>query len=346
MALRLVAAVLGAAIAPIAIALCISPLLRKSLLPTAARRGYTDVVRALIALGADVHADNELALISASHTGRTDVVKTLVSAGAYIHASEGLALYTAAAAGHADVVRVLLAAGAAAHGYGEQALAIACTHGWSAVVRHLIDAGTNIRTYHDQPLRYAACNGHLHIMHLLVEAGADVRPQMENMADTAVLRGHANVLLFLIDTGFRPTLDLLVYAIDMFPRPDVVWCLVHGYLGTRRIRDEAGDTSVLFKWLNTRPVRWNLVHLSSRAEADLPPLARVARCRLRRRLRAWLTQATRSAWHPPNTALLLPMDCTSAVAWLQTAGPCFARQWWDHDRHLIGLTDDWGPFPL
>ena len=71
-----------------------------------------DVVQLLIQHGADVHAESEDALRSASQHGLADVVQLLLQHGADVHACSTGALQRATANGHNEVVQLLMKSGA------------------------------------------------------------------------------------------------------------------------------------------------------------------------------------------------------------------------------------------
>jgi len=101
-------------------------------------RGHVEVVRLLLAAGADVHAR---ALQWASIGGRVEVVRLLLAAGADVHAQDDEALREASMEGHAEVVQVLLAAGANVHANNDRALRMASKYGHAEVVQMLLAAG-------------------------------------------------------------------------------------------------------------------------------------------------------------------------------------------------------------
>ncbi len=84
----------------------------------AASYGHTEIIKELIAAGADVNVknnDGETALMSAAIGGRTEVVKILIIAKADVNAQDNkgeTALIEAAYCGHTEVVKMLLRAGA------------------------------------------------------------------------------------------------------------------------------------------------------------------------------------------------------------------------------------------
>jgi ankyrin repeat protein len=72
-----------------------------------ARAGRVKMVKAVLADGVNVHAQNDCALFWASYNGHVDVVKVLLAAGANVHADDDSALRWASQNGHVDVVEVL-----------------------------------------------------------------------------------------------------------------------------------------------------------------------------------------------------------------------------------------------
>uniref|UniRef100_A0A6G6AB27 Ankyrin repeat-containing protein n=1 Tax=Borely moumouvirus TaxID=2712067 RepID=A0A6G6AB27_9VIRU len=71
-------------------------------------RGFLDIVQYLVDCGANIHAKNNWAIISASEFGHLEVVKYLVKNGADIHAENNYALKKALEKNHTDVVQYLI----------------------------------------------------------------------------------------------------------------------------------------------------------------------------------------------------------------------------------------------
>jgi hypothetical protein len=84
-----------------------------SVLIMAASGGHTDVVRLLLAKGADVNAKKyrgQTALMEAAENGHTDIVKILLDKGADVNVRDGYghtAISRAASGGHHDIMRLL-----------------------------------------------------------------------------------------------------------------------------------------------------------------------------------------------------------------------------------------------
>ena len=74
-----------------------------------------EAIHLAIQAGADVHANNDEALLYASSNGHLPVVEVLIKAGADVHADNDEALRLASMYGHLSVVEVLVKAGADVH---------------------------------------------------------------------------------------------------------------------------------------------------------------------------------------------------------------------------------------
>ncbi len=84
-------------------------------LRVAAQNGHADIVRILIAAGADVKNRFPVAaLITAVRNGHADIVRILIAAGAFVDEpdSPGYPIHEAVNRGYTDIVRMLLDAGA------------------------------------------------------------------------------------------------------------------------------------------------------------------------------------------------------------------------------------------
>ena len=133
------------------------------------------LIQELLDNGANIHANNDLALIRAAMRGYTDIVQELVNRGANIHAQNDLALVYAAQFGRTATVRYLLDQGVNIHTRDGQALITASGNGKVATVRYLLDRGANIHTQNDRALIVATeYNPHLSVIEELLSRGADI----------------------------------------------------------------------------------------------------------------------------------------------------------------------------
>jgi ankyrin repeat protein len=114
--------------------------------------GHTDIVKALLAHGADVNAKEDrgrTALIYAVYNGHTDIVKALLKEGADVDVKNKdiTALMIAAYNGHTDIVKALLKEGAhvdVKDNDGLTALMIAASIGYTETVKVLLDNGDDV----------------------------------------------------------------------------------------------------------------------------------------------------------------------------------------------------------
>ena len=103
-----------------------------------------EVMKYLIENGADVHADNDVALSCSAEMGHLEVVKYLIENGADIHACNGCALRCSARRGHVDIVKYLIENGANIHAWDEYALRSSANNGHFEVVKYLIEQGADV----------------------------------------------------------------------------------------------------------------------------------------------------------------------------------------------------------
>jgi ankyrin repeat protein len=153
----------------------------------AAMRGDRASVLALIKQGADVNApqgDGVTALHWAARSADADLVKALVAAGANAGARTAFAAYTplhlAAERGSAPIVAALLAAGSqvdAKSTTGATPLMFAAAAGDAASISALLDAGANVNAEEidrlQTPLIFAAAADRVEAVKLLIARGAD-----------------------------------------------------------------------------------------------------------------------------------------------------------------------------
>ncbi len=147
--------------------------------------GHTEVVRLLLARGADVHAVNSQgrsALVQAADQGHAEIVLLLAHAGSTVD-RPGLfgqnALHLAAWQGHRAVVQTLLACAARTDirdDAGMTPLALACTEDVPEVATLLLDAGAPLEERSGStdatPLILAAIDGQTRVASVLLARGA------------------------------------------------------------------------------------------------------------------------------------------------------------------------------
>lgn len=188
-------------------------------LNVAARLGHAEVVKVLLAAGADVdHADCDgwTALRAAAWGGHTQVVELLLNAGANVDYCDGdqrTALRAAAWGGHEEVVSLLLAAGADVNKTdceGRTALIAAAYMGHADIVDRLLEYNADI-DHEDNDGRTALSvaalcvpisEGYTKVVNILLERGATVdHEDKEGMTPllVAAFEGHSDICELLLE---------------------------------------------------------------------------------------------------------------------------------------------------
>ncbi|XP_067003505.2 ankyrin repeat domain-containing protein 17 isoform X3 [Anabrus simplex] len=183
----------------------------------AASAGHVDIVRLLIAHGADVNAQSSSGntpLMYACAGGHEEVVHTLLESGANVedHNENGhTPLMEAASAGHVGVAKILLEHGAGinthSNEFKESALTLACYKGHLDMVRFLLEAGADQEHKTDEmhtALMEASMDGHVEVARLLLDSGAQVNmptDSFESPLTLAACGGHVDLAMLLIERG-------------------------------------------------------------------------------------------------------------------------------------------------
>jgi ankyrin repeat protein len=138
------------------------------LLRISANMGCVEIVEYLVENGADIHAENDVALRGAAFYGNLEVVKYLTEHGANIHVDNEYALRSSYWKLSLNVFKYLIEQGANIHVNNEWPLRIGVQSGDINIVKYLIEHGADLYTNSDEPLKMSSANGHLAIVNYLV----------------------------------------------------------------------------------------------------------------------------------------------------------------------------------
>ena len=181
-----------------------------------------DIVKSLIAAGADVNVDllnHPRVLTAACGSGDFTIVQLLLDSGADVNALgkkrrryehivsyEASALHRASKEGHESVARILLECGADTEREVETSgtpLQVAAGAGHVALVRVLLEAGANVdrNSFHGTALSIASYNGHLGVVQELLRGGAEIAdpPRVPNALAAACKHRHLLLIERLLD---------------------------------------------------------------------------------------------------------------------------------------------------
>ncbi|XP_015377737.1 PREDICTED: ankyrin repeat domain-containing protein 17-like isoform X3 [Diuraphis noxia] len=184
----------------------------------AASAGHVPVAKILLEHGAGINTHSnefkESALTLACYKGHLEMVRFLLAAGAdQEHKTDEMhtALMEASMDGHVEVARLLLDSGAQVNmptDSFESPLTLAACGGHVELALLLIDRGANIEEVNDEgytPLMEAAREGHEDMVSVLLSKGANINAQTEETQETALTLaccgGFLDVADFLIKNG-------------------------------------------------------------------------------------------------------------------------------------------------
>ena len=128
-----------------------------------AKDGNLKVVKYLISQGADIHAEDDLALRWSVTNGHLKVVKYLVSQGINIHVWDDYAFRGSASNGHLETVKYLVSQGANIHARNNEALRWSANNEYFKVVKYLASKGADIYANNNEALQWSIENNHTEI---------------------------------------------------------------------------------------------------------------------------------------------------------------------------------------
>ena len=164
----------------------------------ASRYGYLPVVKLLIDLGANIHINDDSAIIWASSNGHLSIVELLINSGANIHAQNNQAIICASCQGYLSIVKLLIESGADIHVQNDQAIINASYQGYLSMVKLLIESGANIHAQNNAAIISSARQGYTSVVKLLIESGADIHARNTALR-IAIINKCSDVIKLLED---------------------------------------------------------------------------------------------------------------------------------------------------
>ncbi len=180
---------------------CLHPRDEMNALRYACEDGNLDMIRYLVAHGADVKSHEGWALGDAIE--HLDVVELLIELGADVTADSHFAAQSAAWCCSVEVMKLLLDHGADPF-FEDKFLAVqsAAKGGHLEMVQFLAELGADVTADDNQALRKAVWGGHLDVIEYLVsEHDADVTACDNSAIQVAASRGHLELVKFLVQHG-------------------------------------------------------------------------------------------------------------------------------------------------
>jgi len=145
-----------------------------------AKNGNILVIKHLVSIGVNIHANDETALFQSAGNGHLEVVKYLVNIGANIHVI-------------CDCEH-LMKVGPNLHSINESALAWSARGGHLDVVKYLVGIGANIHADDDFALLWSAYSGHLEVVKYLVSVGANIHVNNNELFGIEMIKNNFGYL--------------------------------------------------------------------------------------------------------------------------------------------------------
>lgn len=216
----------------------------------AVKRGQTDIVRVLLAVGGDPDAPDDTGIYPldyAAFDNKVDLARLLLEYNAQVNLlfRGSTPLDLAVAAGHAETARLLIDNGAdvrRVYPSGRTPLHIAAAGGSAELTALLIDRGAEIEArdrYGLSPLDLAISRGQAAPLGVLLDSGAKTQPGLLRSA----LRANRPEVVRALVTHTKVSLaEIVKYAIAQ-RRPEILDILIQAGADLNA-RDEAGFTAL------------------------------------------------------------------------------------------------------
>ena len=193
---------------------------------------HAEIVRLLLAAGADISSQAEEFLCVAAKNGDAaslklflNYMKTPILPNALDHA-----FYDAIASRNPAVVKILLAAGANPTAEDNQPILHAATAGSVEIMRLLHRNGADLAAQKGQAVFNAVVQNHLAATEFLIASGADLSARLDISVAMAIGYGHAAILELLLNAGGKlANPSQIADAADTDSLETLLLLIHHGY---------------------------------------------------------------------------------------------------------------------
>jgi len=171
-----------------------------------------DIIGIFLKLGADIHVDNEIALIKYCIKNDYAMVKLLLENGADMYADSNIALTHCTTNGNMDIINLFIAHGLSKITISELVtehpdnitnfdLAMLCAskNRYADIVSFMLRLGANPNINNSEALVDSACDGFHEIVKILLQFGANPNARNGEPLKQACINGHLEVVKMLVN---------------------------------------------------------------------------------------------------------------------------------------------------
>lgn len=165
-------------------------------LQMSARNGHLNVVEYLESIGANIHDNNDQALLCAAENGHLEIVRYLMNLGS----NNDYLLEVSAKKGHLHVVKFLVNNNFSVNVDDYAPLCKSVLYGHLDVVKYLIRKGSNVDVL-NYCLELSASDGYFEIVKYLIKKGANIHATDNQALSSAVEYDQYKIVKYLIKKG-------------------------------------------------------------------------------------------------------------------------------------------------
>lgn len=176
-------------------------------LQRAASGGQDDLVRAIIDAGADVAANDNMAVKIAARRRHGNVLNALIKGGADIRFDDDRLLFDAVKDGHREIADILMKNGADVQKHGAALLNLAAEEGHHRIIERLLANGVDIETLGGDALKKAVEAEQTKVAEVLCQYGKFDTQTLNDHARAAYEDSKILMVNTLIGNGADPGID-------------------------------------------------------------------------------------------------------------------------------------------